>query len=301
VVFTATATAPTNPCATATLYTRLTTISGVFTATDCRLNSGEYIDFYQVALPTAQAITFRLNSSEVDPWLYVFSEDGDVLAFNDDGPTSTNSELNLFAPSGTYILGATTYEAGEEGAYQLSSSAFSGASNCGEYWVVPGISINGTVTSSENCLNNGHYSDVYFLVLDVGQQLTVQMESTAFDALLELYDGFTGELITENDDGAGGTNARIVYTATELNVFAINATTFGAGATGAYTLTVTSTGAERTTRLQPGQLPAGMLDAVNAAARARSGERKASPAVRGSMSREMHPAPGPRVKRTGTR
>jgi hypothetical protein len=302
VVFTATATAAVDPCNTATVYTPLTTLSAALTSSDCRLSSGEYIDFYQTTLPAAQAISFQLSSSQVDTWLELYSEDGDILAVNDDASDgNTNSAVNVFAPSGTYFLAATSFDPGELGSYQLSSAAFSGAANCGEYWVVPGITLSGTVTTSEDCVTAGTYGDIYFLVLQAGQQLTVRMESTAFDALLELYDGFTGELVAENDDGAGGNNAQIVYTATELSIFVINATTFGAGATGAYNLTVTSTGGERTTTLRPGEMPSGLLGAANAAARERAGDRKASSAVRGSVSRVPFEAPARRMKRTGTR
>ncbi|HEX2081780.1 MAG TPA: hypothetical protein VHG08_29010 [Longimicrobium sp.] len=301
VVFTATATGAADPCQVATLYTPLTTVSGALTASDCRLGQGYYVDFYETTLPSAQAITFRMNSAEVDAWVELYSGDGDILAFSDDvSDTNTNAALNVFAPSGDYFVAATTFDPGELGSYTLSSAAFSGNNNCGEYWVVPGIIVNGTVATTD-CAASGYYSDLYFLVLQPGQQLTVRMESTAFDAVLELYDAITGQVVAEDDDGGGGSNAQIVYTATELNVFAINATTFNAGSTGSYALTITSTGAERTAVLRPGQLPSGLLDAARASAGGRADERKAAASVRGSASRTQRFAPTPRVKRAGTR
>lgn len=301
VVFTATATAAQDPCTVATLYTPLTTVNAALTTADCQVPGGYYVDFYETTLPSAQAITFRMNSAEVDAWLELYSEEGDILAVSDDvSDTETNAALNVFAPSGSYFLAASTFDAGELGAYALSSSAFSGNNNCGEYWVVPGVTVNGTVAATD-CQAGGYYSDLYFLVLQPGQQLTVRLESTAFNAALELYDAIANELVAEDEDGAGGTNAQIVYTATELSIFAIIATSSATGATGGYALTVTSTGAERASTLRPGQLPAGVLDAVRASARDRAGERKASTSVRGSASRAPLLAPTPRVKRTGTR
>jgi hypothetical protein len=297
VVFTATSTPSVDPCTVATLYTPLTTVSGQFTTADCRLNSGEYIDFYDVTLPSAQAISFRMGSSAVDTWLELYNADGDILAVNDDvSDGDTNSQINLFAPSGDYFLVASTFEAGELGSYTLSSSAFTQATNCGEYWLVPGITLNGSIATND-CVSSGFYSDLYFLVLQAGQQLTVRLESTAFDAMLELYDAVTGEIVAEDDDGAGGNNAQIVYTATELSIFAINATTFSAGNTGAYSMTVTTPAAERTATVRRGQVSPGLMDAVNAAARDRVGDRKASSSVHGSVLRA--PSATPRIKRRG--
>ncbi|HEX2081779.1 MAG TPA: Ig-like domain-containing protein [Longimicrobium sp.] len=288
---------PPDPCQTFTPYTPLTTLAGTLTSADCRASAGYYVDFYRTTLASAQAITLRMSSSQVNSWLEFYDAEGDILAVSDDvSDTSTDAAINVFAPSGNYFLAATTFDPNELGAYTLSSAAFTGAVDCGEYWVVPGITLNGTVASTD-CEADGYYSDLYFLILKPGQQLTVRMESTAFDALLELYDAVSGQLVAENDDGGGGNTAQIVYTASGLSIFAINATTFDTGSTGGYTLTITSTGGDRTAALRADQLPAGLLDA----ARDRSAGRKAAPAMRGAGSRAPLLAPTPRVKRTGTR
>jgi LysM repeat protein len=224
-------------CALATLYTPLSTVSAAFTTADCHLASGEYVDFYAVTLASAQAITFRMTSAAVDTWLELYDASQNIVALNDDDATSTNSQINLFAPSGSYLMGATTFDPNELGAYQLSSAAFAGNVNCDEYWIVPGVIVPGSVLSSD-CNFGGYFADEYLVVLRPGQTLTVRLESAAFDALLELYDT-AGTLVASNDDGAGGTNSLLTYTATALNVFFIDATTFDAGATGAYSLTVT--------------------------------------------------------------
>lgn len=59
----------------------------------------------------------------------------------------------------------------------------------------------------------------------------------------------------------------------------------------------TSQAQERAAAPQTRELPAGMLDAANASAAARSGARKASPAVRASRTPAGTRQHAPRVKR----
>jgi hypothetical protein len=229
-----------DPCATSVTYTPGSTVSGSLAATDCRLPSGEYIDFYDTRLATAQALTFTMSSTAVDSWLEMYDAAGNLVAFNDDASSGTpNSALRVFAPAGGYFLAATSFAAGETGAYQLSSSGLSGNNNCAMHWVVPDVSIQGSVASTD-CSSGGYYSDGYFVILRPGQTLTVRMESTAFDAFLGLYN-LDGAQVKSDDDSGGGSTALLTYTytGTTITAFYINAGTFGAGATGTYTLTVT--------------------------------------------------------------
>jgi hypothetical protein len=239
VTFTATATAAADPCSTAVTYTPGATVSGSLSSTDCRLSTGEYVDVYATRLPTAQAIAFNMSSSAVDSWLALYDANGNIAALNDDATENVaNSSVRVFAPSGDYLLAASSYSAGETGAYTLSSAALTGNVNCDEYWVVPGVAIAGSLTTSD-CNFSGFYADEYLVVMRPGQTLTVRMESTAVDAFLELY-SLTGALVASNDNGAGGKNALLSYTynGSGVTVIFIDATTLGAGETGTYTLTV---------------------------------------------------------------
>jgi len=243
VTFTATASGA-NPCTTAANYTLGTTVNGSLATTDCHLSSGEYMDLYAVNFPSAQAVAFNMSSTAVDTWLEMYDASGNPLAFNDDGDgTGTNAQIKVFAPSGNYFVAGTSFDPNELGAYTLSSAAVTGNVNCNEYWVVPGVIINGTVATTD-CDFGGYFTDEYLVVLRPGQTLTVRLESTAFDAYLQMYNA-AGTLVAENDDGAGGTNSQIVYTYPASSAgaayFFIDASTFDTGETGAYALTVTRT------------------------------------------------------------
>ena len=234
VTFTATAQ---DPCELATNYAVGTTVNASLSQIDCQLGTGEYVDFYTTTLGSAQALAFNLTSSAIDTWLEMYDANGNILAVNDDNSAGTNSTIRVFAPSGSYFFAATSFDANAVGNYTFSSAGFAGNENCDEHWVVPGVNITGTISATD-CDFGGYFTDEYFVVLDAGETLTVTMRSTAVDAWLELYDS-DGNLVDQDDDSAGGTDATLVYTSPALDAYAIDASTFGDGETGSYTLVIT--------------------------------------------------------------
>jgi hypothetical protein len=240
VTFNATGTSG-DPCTMSVPYTLGSTVSGSLATTDCRLGTGEYVDFYDTSLSTAQALTFNMTSTAVDSWLELYDNDGNLVGFNDDASSGTNnSALRVFAPAGPYFLVASSLTPGETGAYQISSSALSGNTNCSLPWVVPNVTIAGTVQSTD-CSSDGYFSDGYLVVMRPGQTLTVRMTSTAVDSYLLLFAASTGALVDSDDDSGGGLNALMSYTynGSTTAVFYIDAGTADPGETGSYTLTVT--------------------------------------------------------------
>jgi hypothetical protein len=242
VTFTATGTGvATDPCATAAVYTLFAAVAGTLSTSDCDLG-GWWGDIYVTSLPSAQGVVFRMNSTELDAWLEMYDAAGDLIAINDDddAAATTNSAVRVFAPAGSYFLAATSYGRGETGAYQLTSEALTVHTGCLETWIVPGLAISQSISAGD-CDYSGYLTDPYTVVLRQGEVLTVRLESTAFDAYLELYD-LDGNLLAEDDDGAGGTNSLLTFTAPAYDGYIIAASTFDAGETGAYTLTVTRSG-----------------------------------------------------------
>jgi hypothetical protein len=227
-----------DPCVTATPYTVPSTVNAALSSYDCRLSTGEYVDFYSTTLATAQALRFTMTSTTVDTWMELYDPSANILAFNDDADeTSTNSAIRVFAPSGNYFLASTSFDPNELGNYSLTSAAMGGNDNCDTYWVVPGVSITGNVATTD-CNFGGYLTDEYLVILRPGQTLTVTMRSTAVDSWVELYDS-DGTLVDTDDDSGGGNDAILVYTATALDVYAIDASTFDPGQTGAYTVQIT--------------------------------------------------------------
>lgn len=273
ITFTVNASAPANPC-TLVAHAVGATVNGALATTDCRYTSGEYVDLYRVSLPSAQRVAMRLSSTAFSPWLEVSTSAGRPVAFHADAGVA---HLRLFARSGDYDVGATSIQPAAVGSYQLASSTFAGNDHCLEYWTTTGLSISGQIATSD-CNYGGYLADEYVVYLRAGETLTVTMQSTAVDAYLELY-GDMGTLLTWNDDGGDGNDARMTYMAGRDFAYTIVASTFAEGETGAYTLGVSASGGAA----------ASSLTAAGIAARSRV--RAVSPSARVEATR---PAKRPR-------
>jgi tetratricopeptide (TPR) repeat protein len=71
--------------------------------------------------------------------------------------------------------------------------------------------------------------------LQAGKTYLLDLQSKHFDAFLRLEDD-QGKKLAEDDDSGGGTNARIVFTATEAGSYRVIATSFRRAGLGDYTL-----------------------------------------------------------------
>lgn len=86
-----------------------------------------------------------------------------------------------------------------------------------------------------------HHHKVHMLKLKPGETYTIHMTTQTFDGWLRLEDS-KGIRIDENDDWMDTRNSRIVFTPQKEDTYRIIATTFRAGDTGAYTITVSTGG-----------------------------------------------------------
>lgn len=121
--------------------------------------------------------------------------------------------------------------------------------------ITTGQTISGTLTTGDCSYYFGgdttkvYYTDVYTFSGTAGQQVAIAMNSTAVDAWLDLYavNDVTATALTFDDDGGGGTNARIppgtgYFTLPLTGTYYVWANTSIANQTGAYTLTLTAAG-----------------------------------------------------------
>jgi hypothetical protein len=102
-----------------------------------------------------------------------------------------------------------------------------------------GEEVTGELTASDPVSDwDDTHVQVWELVLQAGEQATVDLLSTEFDAYLLLVGpGIDGVEI--NDDGAGACDARLSITAGEGGAFLVGVNTISAGATGSFRLRVT--------------------------------------------------------------
>lgn len=104
-----------------------------------------------------------------------------------------------------------------------------------------GQTVSGQLSADDCELDDGSFADFWEFQGTAGRTVTVTMTSTAVDAYLFLLDP-SDNVIGEDDDGAGGTNARIVQTLTTSGNFAIVANSLTGGETGSYQVTLACQG-----------------------------------------------------------
>lgn len=103
-----------------------------------------------------------------------------------------------------------------------------------------GQTVSGTLTADDAKAEDQSVYDDYSLRLNAGQGVEVVMSSEALDSFL-LFGQGTGSAFEPkitDDDGAGGQNARVRFTATEAGLYTIRANALNAGMTGAYSVKV---------------------------------------------------------------
>jgi hypothetical protein len=140
--------------------------------------------------------------------------------------------------TGTISVGGSTF------------SVFQSAGNgngCPVTPIVPGQTINATLTTGCMFTGTSRYVDPYSFTGTAGQQIVIGMSSTTFDTYLFLVN--PALTVAQDDDGGGGTNSRIpanagFFTLPSSATYTIYATSFSStgttGSTGAYSISLLS-------------------------------------------------------------
>ena len=93
-------------------------INGQWTSSDCEsaVKRRGYADYYTFTMAEASEVTILLESSDVDPYLYLRAGD----ATSGDTLYKSTSEIQESLDAGSYTIEATTYFADETGSYTLT-------------------------------------------------------------------------------------------------------------------------------------------------------------------------------------
>lgn len=132
----------------------------------------------------------------------------------------------------------------------------------------------GALTGEDPTLDDGSHIDFWELRVPGQTAVEITLTSSEFDAYLMLATGApggAGEMLADDDDGAGGTDARLAGTL-EPGTYTIAVNSFGGGATGAYQLGVEDQGGSGASgsdgsaaavqgRIESGATVSGRLDA----------------------------------------
>ena len=230
-------------CAGRSAHSIGTTSSGTLATSDCQLGDGTFVDFFAISTGEANAYRFQ-ETAAFDTYLYLAAGDGAVIAENDDASAgSSNSAIKALLPPGSYLLGASSFNAGVTGDYSVSSSTTStSVSNCELVFVVKNVSTTQNVEATD-CLASAPsappvYGDAYFIFLRAGQSMTVTMASTQLDSFLEIVRTDGVSLASNDNKDATSKDAQLTFTATQSNYYAILARTAVSAQTGSYTLNI---------------------------------------------------------------
>jgi hypothetical protein len=233
----------------ATAYTIGATVNGALSPGDCGFGDGSFYDAYAFGATATASVRVDLASTTFDTFLLLTDAAGNILAFNDDGPGTTNSTFRILLGTSSYLIDANSLLAGISGNYTLSSSVVAtDVTGCEEVWVTPGITTTQAIATSDCVDTPGpFYHDEYVLRIRSGQGMTVTQSSTGFDPYLFLVRLDTnGSFVVST---ASGPDATFGYTNNETSAYyVIVAATDLAGKTGGYTLSIVPrAGAIRTT------------------------------------------------------
>ena len=224
---------------------------GELTETDPAVDeTGAFFDLYRITARKGQRLSIEMKSNELDSFVSfgrMIGDSLDVLETDDDGGGEKDARLRYTVKEdGTYIIRAQALDVSTTGSYRISVS---------ERVVRPavivnlasGVGVRGSIADEDEEADDGTLFDSYRISARAGESITITMRSTAVDSHLSLGQMTDGEFtkIADDDDGAGGTNARIQHTFRRAGEYLIRASTVGSGKTGAYTIRLDRAAAAR--------------------------------------------------------
>ena len=198
---------------------------------DATLSTGEFKDDFSFEGRRGQDAVIDLRSSDFDPYLIVRAPSGEQFDNDDyEGDVSRSLISLVLDETGTYDVTVTSYKKGESGGYTLQMDV-------GEFVEVAGLrEENGSLGRGDATLDDGEYIDIYEFSGRPGQQIKIDLRSNDFDTYLILEDP-NGDN-EENDDADDTTDSLIVTNLTESGTYRVGVTSYEAGETGAYQLTI---------------------------------------------------------------
>jgi hypothetical protein len=180
---------------------------------------------YQLRVAQPGRITIDLGSEDFDTVLEL--RGNGVSLENDDGGNGTDSRIATVLQPGTYTVVARGLGTDDSGLFRLSASrtdlpAGTSLRSGGS------LELDAPVTG----LASGEAHSYQLAIAQAGR-VVIEMGSADFDAVLELHRD--GSRVAEDDDGGGGTDARILADV-QPGTYTVVAKSFGGDAGGLYEL-----------------------------------------------------------------
>jgi len=200
-------------------------VVGRLAQNDQKFSDGSRYKMYAFVGNKGDTVAVDLTSEDFDANILVADASGNSLARNDDGGGRCNARVAFVPPAtGNYRVYANSSAQAELGEYHLtlarghSATPLPADTVCKGFGRVSGlIEVGQTITGSlspddPEFTGDSTYFERWILPVKPNQAFTVDLVSDDFDAYLMLTKG-RGDKLVDNDDGGGGCNARLVYTA----------------------------------------------------------------------------------------
>lgn len=180
---------------------------------------------YQLRVAQAGRVTIDLGSEDFDTVLEL--RGNGVSLDNDDGGSGTDSRITTVLQPGSYTVVARGLGEDATGLFRLSAARTD--LPAGTALRTGGtLALDAPVTGMAT--GDAHS---YQLAITQAGRVVIEMSSEDFDAMLELHRD--GSPVAEDDDGGGGTNARI-QAEVQPGTYTVVAKSFGGGDSGLYEL-----------------------------------------------------------------
>ena len=226
------------------------TTTGRLMPDDPRFADGSHYRPFPFTGRAGDTVTAELESADFDANLILTDGHGNRLAANDDGGMNCNSRLTyVLQHDGPYRIYVNSSATAELGAFRVAlrrgGSVAPPDTTCQGFGRVMGMiqigeTVDGTLTTEDPIFTgDSSYFQRWVIPVTAGQAFTVDLTSADFDAYLLLtYGG--GDKVSEDDDGGGACNARLVHVATDDRPLRIIVNSAGKHETGRYVLHVSA-------------------------------------------------------------
>jgi hypothetical protein len=180
-------------------------------APGCTGANGQPVDYYQFTLPADGTVAAFMTSSDVAGYLTLTDSAGNPLRSDTNSYSFGDPMMVQYLPAGTYRLSARSAGFSVGGYYEVDVRTALGPRPpfCGVTGTLAaGGSASGTIGFTSCQYPDSTFADLYQVQLPDSATVDLKLSSSDFDAYLVLLDA-QGNLVDQDDDSGGGTDARI--------------------------------------------------------------------------------------------
>lgn len=187
-----------------------------------------------------QQVVIEMASREIDPFLILVAPNGREVAQDDDSAGGKNARIVATLPiSGTYLLLANSYQAGEAGSYSLRGLATAVNRRIRDRSQSFIIQQEGFLGPGASILpSDGSWYRTYSFEGRAGQSVTMTLESADFDTYLAVI-GPDGRKLAENNNiSANDPNSGLRVTLPRSGIYRAIVNSYERGGRGRYLLRI---------------------------------------------------------------